>query len=68
MERNKFTVRADEAYRLSDLLTAAGLGHTARQQLVDGGLRLTRIGKSDFVLGTDFLDYLRENARSAENE
>jgi hypothetical protein len=56
---NPGVIRADEAYTLMEFRRRCGLGQHAWRQLRNSGFRIVEIGRKRFVLGQDFIDYLK---------
>lgn len=57
--RTPGVIRADEAYTVAEFRRRASLGDYAFRQLRQGGFRIIEIGRKRFVLGADWLEYLR---------
>ena len=55
-------IRADSAYPLDEFARVTGLGEAAIRAARRRGLLVRRCGRNSFVLGSDWLDYLKNHA------
>jgi hypothetical protein len=58
-------IRADECYRLSEFQKRLHLGPHAVRRLRRQGLRVHRVGRVSFVLGSDFIRHLEAVANAS---
>jgi hypothetical protein len=52
-------IRADEAYTTREFCRRAGLGDYAFREARAAGLKVTEFGKKRYVLGADWLEFLK---------
>ena len=60
------TIRADELYPKPELLRLLGASQKTWDEMLNNGLRFSRIGKWRWVNGQDVIDYAREIAETKE--
>jgi hypothetical protein len=58
-ERVREPIAADRVYRLAEFQKATGLGPASVRQMKRRGFVVRRIGRIKFVIGSDFLTFLR---------
>lgn len=61
-------VRADEAYPLETFCKATGMGRAAVREARAAGLRVYRFGLRSWVLGDDWLNFLRDHAAVVDGD
>lgn len=59
-------ILADAVYALADFRRRTGLGAWALRQARRNGLRVRKCGGRSFVIGADWLEYLRAQAPSQD--
>lgn len=55
-------IQRNTIYPLADFMSRVGLGEFAMRRARREGLRVVRMGKSVFVRGEDFIDFLNKQA------
>jgi hypothetical protein len=56
------TIRADESYTIGEFMQRAGMGRRAFDAARRRGLQVLSAGKRRYVLGSDWLAYLRQQS------
>ncbi len=57
-------IRADEVLPLECFMRASGLGRAALREARRSGLIVRRVHNRGFIIGSDWLDYLRTSSTS----
>ena len=58
--RSPGVIRADECYTVPELRRRAALGDYAFREARKAGLRIVEFGRKRYVLGQDWLEFLRQ--------
>jgi hypothetical protein len=60
-------IEADACYTLAEFHARTGIKRAGLRRLRRDGLAVRRCGKVAFVIGVDFLEFLRRNDRGSES-
>lgn len=61
------TINANEAYSMPEFCRRTGLREWTIREARRDGLRVVKVGKKPFVMGSDWLEYLRQIASPPTN-